>query len=232
MAFPIRARINQGGNIMFKMGLLTSSAMTAVTLLLSGAPTGSYAQTDMHVAARDANGRFLCTYGNFLVSSFYFDDSNSSYHYAWQHVAAPVTGHGQTVSLIRVIEAQSAGTSHSAFTVGIYSNTASGLPGKAIAVGKGKIGTICGPVKVSIPRTTLKSNQKYWIEERTSIPKNCSQHSTFCSSHAGLYWEADPNSKRKAYVQTYHHYVGPTGSSSSSTSPWTKQTKGPFFKLK
>ena len=217
---------------MFRMGLLTSSAMTAVTLLLSGAPTGAYAQTDMHVADRDTNARFLCTYGNFLVSSYYFDDSNSSYYYDWRHVAARVTGHGQIVRRIKVVEAQSAGTSHSAFSVGIYSNTASGLPGNAIAVGKGKIGPNCGPVNVSIPRTTLKSNQKYWIEERTSIPKNCSQYSTFCSSLAGLYWEADPNSKRKAYVQTYRRYSCAGGLCSSSTSPWTKQTKGPFFRLK
>ena len=216
---------------MFRMGLLTSSAMTAITLLLSGAPTGVYAQTDMYVGVRDANARFLCTYGSFLVSSYYADDSGSSYYYSRRHVAVSVTGHGQTVRRIKVLEAQSASTSHSAFTVGIYSNTASGLPGKAIAVRKGKIGPGCGPVNVSIPLTTLQRNQKYWIEERTSIPKNCSQHSSFCHSFAGLYWEADPNTKRRAYVQTYRLYYGPAGSSSSSTSPWTKQTKGPWFRL-
>src|SRR5215472_4309267 len=181
---------------MFKIGLLASSAMTAVTLLLSPALHAASVQTDMRSAPLDPNARFLCTYGNFLVSSYYADFDNSSFSYAWRHVAVRVTGHGQTVSRIRVIEAQSASTSHSAFTVGIYSNTASGLPGNAIAVGKGKIGPSCGPVKVSIPRTTLKSNQKYWIEERTSIPQNCSQHSSFCHSLAGVYWQADPNSKR------------------------------------
>src|SRR5215469_11519942 len=217
---------------MLKMGLLTSSAMTAVTLLLCGAPTGAYAQTDMHVADRDANARFLCTYGNFPVTAFYFDFSGSSFASAWHHVAVPVMGHGQTVRSIKVIEAQAGGTSYSAFTVGIYSNTASGLPGNAIAVGNGKIGPSCGPVRVSIPRTTLKSNQKYWIEEPTSIAKNCPQHSTFCSSLASLYWEADPNTKRKAYVQTHSRYISAGGSSTSSTSPWTKQTKGPYFRLK
>lgn len=216
---------------MFRMGLLASSAMTAVTLL-SGAPGGAYALTDMHVADRDANGRFLCTYGGFLVSSYYADDSGSSYYYSWRHVAVPVTGHGQTVRRIKVLEAQGSGTSHSAFTAGIYSNTASGLPGKAIAVGKGKIGPDCGPVGVSIPPTTLQSKQKYWIEERAPIPQDCSRHSSFCHSLAGLDWEADPNTKRKAYVQTYRRFLGPAGSSSSSTSPWSKQTKGPWFKLK
>jgi hypothetical protein len=228
----VHLRLGQRRNIMFKMGLLTSSAMTAVTLLLLGAPTGAYAQTGMHAASRDPNARFLCNYGNVLVSSYYADDSGSSYYYAWRHVAVRVTGHGQAVNRIRVMESQSASTSRSAFTVGVYSNTTSGFPGNVIAVGKGKIGPGCGPVKVSIPRTTLKRNQKYWIEERTSIPQNCSQHSSFCHSLAGLSWEAGPNSKRKAYVQTHRHYLGPTGSSSSSTSPWTKQTTGPFFKLK
>jgi len=217
---------------MFKMGLLTSSAMTAVTLLLSGAPTGAYAQTGMQVTGEDSNACFLRTYLNFLVSSYYADDSGSSYSYAWHHVAVGITGHGQTVSRIRVMEAQSTSASRSNFTVGIYSNTASGFPGNAIAVGKGKIGRSCGSVKVSIPRTKLKRNQKYWIEEQTSIPKNCSQQSSFCHSLAGVYWQTDPKSRRKVYVQTYYHYIGPTGSNSSSTSPWTKQTQGPFFRLK
>ena len=215
---------------MFKMGLLTSSAMTAVTLLLSGSPTGAYAQTNMHVADRDANGRFLCTYGHFPVSAFYFDFSGSSFSSTWQHVAVPVIGHGQAVTRIRVIEAQAGGTSNSAFSAGIYSNTASGLPGNAIAVGKGKIGPSCGPVRVSIPRTTLKNNQKYWIEERTSTPKNCS--STTCQSFAGLYWEADPNTKRRAYVQTHHFNSSAGGRYSSFTSPWKKRTTGPYLRLK
>lgn len=29
----------------------------------AGAPTGAYAQTNMHSASRDSNTRFLCTYG-------------------------------------------------------------------------------------------------------------------------------------------------------------------------
>jgi len=184
---------------------------------------------NMHVADRDANGRFLCTYGNFPVSAYYFDFSGSSFASTFRHVAVPVIGHGQTVRRIRVIEAQASGTLFSAFTVGIYSNTASGLPGNPIAVGKGKTGPTCGPVKISIPRTTLKTNQKYWIEERTSTPA-C--YNSICSSFADLYWEADPNTKRRAYVQTHHFSSSAGGRFSSYTSPWTKQTKGPYFKLR
>jgi hypothetical protein len=65
---------------MFRMGLLTSTAMTAVALLLSGAPRGAHAQTDMHVASRDPNTRFLCTYGQFLVSA---SSSNLNYYSGW-----------------------------------------------------------------------------------------------------------------------------------------------------
>jgi hypothetical protein len=64
---------------MFKTGLLLSTAMTAVTLLMSGAPTGAYAQTDMHAASRDPNTRFLCTYGEFLVKGLSGGLSSSYY---------------------------------------------------------------------------------------------------------------------------------------------------------
>jgi len=216
---------------MFRNGLLLSTAMTAVTLLLSGASTRAYAQTDMHVASRDPNARFLCTYGQFLVSAFTQNlNYSSGYASAWQNVAVPITGHGQTVGRIRVIEAQGPRTHYNGFTVGIYSNAASGLPGNPIAVGTGSIGPSCGPVKVPIPRTTLKSNTKYWIEERTSTPR-CGRDHSNCTSSARLYWEADPNIKRKAYVQYQWRFSSSGHLNSSSTSPWMKQQTGPYIKL-
>src|SRR5215472_11955845 len=113
---------------MFRLGLLTSTAMTAVTLLLSGAPIGAYAQTDMHAASRDPNTRFLCTYGEFLVSSasawgWNEHDIPRLNSTTWQHVAVPVTGHGQTVSRIRVVESPQYSGFSSPFSAGIYSNT-------------------------------------------------------------------------------------------------------------
>ncbi|HLY07017.1 MAG TPA: hypothetical protein VKR31_14825 [Rhizomicrobium sp.] len=145
---------------MFKIGLLTSTAMTAVALLLSGVPAGAYPQTDMHVASRDRNTRFLCTYGHLNVSQW-FSGGGISYS-GWARVAVPITGHGQTVTQIGVVEAKSARTYYSVFTAGIYSNTASGFPGKPMAVGTGSISFSCGQVTISIPATKLKRKTKYW----------------------------------------------------------------------
>jgi hypothetical protein len=209
---------------MFRMGLLTSTAMTAVALLLSGAPDEAYAQTRMDVAGRDANARFLCTYGQFRVSAF-TSEGSGYFVSAWVRVAVPVTGHGQTVRRIRVIEAQGSALSNSAFSAGIYSNTPSGFPGLLIAGGKGQIGPTCGPVMISIPPTTLMPNTKYWIEETA--------HARDSSSSTVVNWEANPNTKHKAYVQDHRFFVSSGCSCSSSyTSPWTKQAKGPYFKLK
>jgi hypothetical protein len=112
------------GSIMFRIGLLTSTAMTAVALLLSGAPHEAQAQTAMHVADRDANARFLCTWGVWCVS-FQFSGQSSYLHAIWERVAVPVTGHGQTVSRIIVMEAQDSRTANDAFLAGIYSNSPS-----------------------------------------------------------------------------------------------------------
>jgi hypothetical protein len=216
---PVGGRTENGGSIMFRIGLLTSTAMTAVALLLSGAPHEAQAQTAMHVADRDANARFLCTYGEFGVS-FQFSGQSSYLHSTWERVAVPVTGHGQTVSRIIVMEAQDSRTRTDAFLAGIYSNSPSGFPGKRIAGGKGRAGRRCGPVEISIPPTTLKPKTKYWIEEKAG-------HAT---SYTSLYWATNPNTKRKAYVQTHKRTC--SSSCSSSTSPWTKQSQGPWFKLK
>lgn len=216
---------------MFKVGLLTSTAMTAVALLLSGAPAGAYAQTDMHVASRDPNARFLCTYGHFFVSAFSSNlNSGSLSGSAWHDVAVPITGHGQTVRRIRVIEAKSGYTANSAFSAGIYRNSPSG-PGNLIAKGTGIAGGTCGAVTISITPTILKPHTTYWIEETTSTPRCHRLSQSTCVSHVGLYWEADPKTKRKAYMK-YHYRSGSSGRVSSYTSPWTEQSMGPYFKLK
>lgn len=214
---------------MFKIGLLTSTAITAVTLLLSGSLQSAYAQTDMHAASRDPNTRFLCTYGAFLVN-FGWGGSSSYFDSAWRHVAVSVTGHGQTVSRIRVIEIPLYSGLTSSFSAGIYSNSPSGFPGKLIAGGTGLAGPSCGPVTIPIAPTRLKRHTTYWIEE--TIPAR--YHGT--SSLASVYWVANPYAKRPAYVQT-HRYTACSSHatschSSSTTSPWMKQTKGPYVKLR
>jgi hypothetical protein len=232
---------------MLRMGLLTSTAMTAVALLLSGVP-GAYARTDMHVASRDPNMRFLCTYGQFVVSAFSaFHSGGHKIASAWEHVAVPVTGRGQTVSRIRVIESPSEFMFNPSFTTGIYSNTASGFPGQLIAGGTGRVGASCGPVTIKITPTTLKRHTTYWIEETTAVQPRCPTsmwpgsddsrrryRPSLCSGYSSwnsLYWVADPSATRNAYVQTHWwHKFGKN--SSSSTSPWTEQSTGPYFKLK
>ncbi|HLY07028.1 MAG TPA: hypothetical protein VKR31_14880 [Rhizomicrobium sp.] len=227
---------------MFRMGLLTSSAMTAVALLLSGAPTGAWAQTGMHVASRDPNTRFLCTYGAFRVDAEAAAHVSESATSEWEHVAVPVTGHGQTVSRIRVVEESGSGSD---FSAGIYTNSPSGFPGKRIAGGRG-VASSCGSVTISIAPTRLKRHKTYWIEETTSpqcYPLRVASHGNrrlagrppCSSSFTSVYWAADRTQKRMAYVQTHRatycssHTV--SCYSSSTTSPWTKQTKGPYLKL-
>lgn len=213
---------------MFRTGLLISTAMTAVTLLLSGAPAP--AQRDMHVASRDPNTRFLCTFGQFGVSAASrYQPSRSHYGSAWEHVAVPVTGQGQTVRRIKVIEGQDISSFTQTFAAGIYSDTPSGLPGRPIAVGTGKAHSGCGPITIAIPQTKLKRRTTYWIEETISTMYSCLRGFN-CSSSANVSWQADPNAKRKAYVQ--YRRLNWSAIFSSYTSPWTKQSTGPYFKLK
>ena len=202
---------------MFRTELLVSTAMTAVALLLSGAPTA--AQTNMHVTSRDPNTRFLCSYGAFSVDAESYR-SSGFFSSGWENVAVPITGHGQTVSRIRVVEAPV--TRRSDFMIGIYSNTASGLPGSAIAVGTGRI-TRCKPVEVLVAPTMLKRKTTYWIEE--TVQGTPHRQETYVE------WEANPDTTRKAYTQ-YHKHASSSGRFSSYTSPWTQQTTGPYLTLK
>jgi len=203
---------------MFKMGLLMSTAMTAVAWLSCSAPDAAQAQTGMHVAHRDANARFLCTYGQFDVS-YYRRGISGSYTETWTDVAVPFTGHGETVHQILVQEGNGIGLRR--FYAGIYSNTASGFPGNLIAGGFAKAPSNCTKVVVPISATTLVNKKTYWIVEQTR------QH-----GHATRlkYWAVDPGTRRKAYVR--HYSFSNIWSSYSNLSPWIEQSMGPFFKLK
>src|SRR5262249_5183349 len=134
-------------------------------------------------------------------------------HWRWTHVAVPVTGHGQTVRHIRVVEAQEPRSSSSKFSIGIYSDV-NGIPGNRIAIGFGNIGQSCGPVSVKIPPTKLKRNTRYWIEEQVQTTQ---------SGLVEVYWVADPDTKRIAYTES---------DSSGFTYSWSAATIGPYLKLK
>ena len=213
---------------MFRNGLLISTAMTAVALLLSGAPAAAYAQTDRNLAGRDPNTRFLCTYGQFAVSAEWSSESGYGFHSSWRHLAVPIVGHGQKVHRLRLIEAAGNFSSYR-IRAGIYKNGPSGYPGERIVSGSAIYSnSSCGPVNVLISPTKLKRNTTYWIEESVSGLYN--------GSTTLMFWEANPDTKRSAYVQT-HRYTACssqaiTCSNSSYTSPWTKQTIGPYLTLK
>lgn len=199
---------------MFRMGLLASTAMTAVALLLSGAGAAQV-ETGMHSASRDPNTRFLCTYGGFSVTDWWASWSGES-HWQSTHVAVPITGHGETVSRIRVIEAPGS-PSRPDFSIGIYSDNSRGFPGNPIVVGTGKVGPSCGPVKVSIAPTKLNRNTRYWIVEGIQA--------TLSGYRASVYWMINPNTKRRAYSR----YISDSG----TTGPWSGPfSSGPYLTLK
>jgi hypothetical protein len=212
---------------MFKRGLLTSTAIIFVASISAAAaqPEATAASKVRSLATgRDANGQFLCNYGALSASNQWGGSSASLYSH-WQHLAVPVTGHGQTVAGITVMEAQSAFTYSANFSAGIYSNTASGLPGRLLAGGKGKAGKQCAPVRISIPPLTLKRKTKYWVEETVPLPH--------WGDRNEVYWEARPHAKQEAYEQShYYNTNSSTGSHHSGTSPWAKQTIKPYFKLR
>lgn len=208
---------------MFRNGLLVSTAMTAVALLLSGAD--AEAQTAMHVAYRDANARFLCNYGHFTVSFA----SGSSEGRGWldnTRAAVPVVGRGQTVSHIIVMEAiYRFSRGGGLFSAGIYANKG-GHPGKLIARGTGHARYVssCQQVSISIPRTTLQPNTKYWIGEYVTGGRFDSDT---------VFWYVNPKEKRNAFVKTYKQSCSSGGQCSTYSQNWTRQTgPGPWFKLK
>jgi hypothetical protein len=211
---------------MFKCGLLATTALVIVgSLSFLAAQSAAVAQPPTAGTERDRNKEFLCSYGNFEVS-YNRDADSGAFYIMWNHVATPIKGHGKTVSRIIVREAmeQSASRLSNEFSAGIYSNTASGFPGKQIAAGVGNAPQKCGIVTVSIDPTMLKKNTTYWVEETQYAQKH---------SNSKVFWAADPKVKNKAYVQ--HHFSSYYYNSQgfdSSTAPWQKQHSGPYLKVK
>ena len=172
----------------------------------------------MYVAPPDANDRFLCTYGAFRVS-YYRDANSGSFHETWTHVAVPITGRGKTVSRIVLEEKKNAKSHDGKFSAGIYSNTASGLPGNMIAGGAASATGRCATVEIPISPLQLQAKQTYWIVEQAyqqgnHLPRDIS-------------WVVDPATKRKAYVQRHS-----SSSASRYTSPWKEQSQGPYVRVK
>jgi hypothetical protein len=209
---------------MFKCELLATTAIVVVGSLSSfAAQSGAVARAVSAGPGRDRNSDFLCSYGQLSVYAFETGGSSGSSSYVgWQHVAVPIVGHGRTVSRITVRE-QNVGDGGGHFSIGIYSDTPSGLPGNLISGGKAKASTNCGPVRVRIAPTTLARNKPYWVEETVSWPH-------IWGNERAVGWASEHVSKRKAYEQYYMRSC--CSSSSSYTSPWTEQSAGPWFILR
>jgi hypothetical protein len=221
------AAIATGEFNMFKKGLLITTA-----LVLAASIYNASAQSPAHhgsrlrdaVAHRNVNDEFLCTYGALDVSIYGYS-SSSGWGNGWTQVAVPINGHGETVTKIIVRESQSQ-FSDTTFFTGIYSNTASGLPGKLIAGNQATAISTCKPVEIRIAPTKLARKTRYWIKETVSGGYSASyfRHQYF--------WALNQNPKRKAYVQSHRKGDNSESGYYSSTTPWIPQSAGPYLKLR
>lgn len=207
---------------MFKCSLLATTAfVVAGSLSLLATSSWAFARSPTAEPGRDRNDEFLSNYaGRFNVFATWGGSSYSE-HIEWQHVAVPVTGHGQTVSRI-VVKEEEGSPRKRGFTVGIYSNGPSG-PGTLLAGGKGRAHKNGGEVTVSIAPTKLNRKTTYWVEETVPLGP--------WGRTVNQYWEGDPHTKSKAYVQIYR-FNASSYPSSSSTTPWMQQSTGPWVRLK
>lgn len=212
---------------MFKHDLLLTTALLAVAASSpSAARPGEFARSFIsRIAAgpiRDANDEFVCQYGGFGVSAAYGGGVGGSDH-LWTHVAFPTIGTGKAVKRIEVKEEHAPSTYRPEFSVGIYSNSPSGLPGSLIVGGSAKAPKAYRTVTIDISPTTLKRNERYWIVEEVGYPPY---------DHLNdVCWKSRRNTMRRAYVQKYYYWNG-QGQSGSSTTPWTEQTTGAYLLVK
>jgi hypothetical protein len=174
----------------------------------------------------EANARFLTTYGYTLIDtqSCYYHSQSS--HYCASEIAnnaIPFTGAGKKVAEISVPVFFPSG---SEFSVGIYSATASGLPGSeivgasAVANGSGKGGCCWQLTNVPITPTKLNARQKYFLEVR------CPPASTTCM---GGWLPEDSDFKHSQHdywhVEEKETYNFGTGTHTYSvSSPWQLST--------
>ena len=207
---------------MFRSRLLATTAFVVVgSMSFLVAQSGAVARPVTLGPNRDRNAAFLCTYGAFDVSYFREGRSGgSSFYLTWTHVAVPLKGRGQTVSRIIVKEADYA-RKRAQFSAGIYGSSAHGKPGNLIAGGTGQaVPGKCSDVTIPITPTKLSEKTNYWLEETV-------QHNYKYS------WAVDPATKHKAYLQKhFSSSYWNSGGFHSSTTPWTKQNSGPWFRLR
>ena len=129
---------------MLRRNLLLTTAFVVATALSSlAAPTATLAGPATAALSRDSNNEFLqnysCGQGQFAVYASSGELSSNHVSSRWQYVAVPVLGRGTTVDSIVVREGAPYSYLGDVFSVGIFSNTASGFPGREIADGTAKL---------------------------------------------------------------------------------------------
>src|ERR1700733_3369288 len=176
---------------------LTTAFFVAATVSSLAAPT---AGPGAGALRHDSNHEFMQTYckgGYFTVSDKFFERSSQNASSAWEHVAVPVMGKGQTVTGIIVDEGYKYASANG-FSAAIYSAAPSGYPGQLIAGGTAQGKSRCGKITIPITSTTLASKVKYWIEE--TVPRAE-------SSDRVMYWKLAPHAKHRAYAQIHQWKV-------------------------
>jgi hypothetical protein len=182
IAASLRAGGHREGNIMFKSGLLISTAMTSVTLLLCGAPIWAYAQTNMH-SSHDWSRATLYSQnsndaGNALDSQAF--TSFSGYGFNNQAADDFVIPAGQTWTIgeIDVTGAYFAGSGPATSENVYFYKNHKDLPGTAISgtpfmnvVGKDNDGSF----KIVFPKKLRLRAGHYWVSVQANCDQSCGQ---------------------------------------------------------
>jgi hypothetical protein len=200
---------------MFKINLQATTAfVVAASLSFLAAQSGAQARPITSHAPRDRNDEFLCTYGQFRVYASQFPNSGGESSY-FEYVAVPIAGRGQIVDDITVKEARQDSPQ---FLVGIYSDTASHIPGNLISGGHGRAPARCANVEVSIAPTKLERGKTYWVEEGVRF---------FPKRKQAVYWAIAPHTTLRAY-----EILVSCSNSINCTGNWQEQSAGPYVRLK
>ena len=146
---------------MLRKNLLLTTAFVVATALSSAAAD---ARPKTAALGRDSNNEFLqnysCGQGQFTVSASSGELSSNHLSSAWQRVAIPVVGRGTAVESIVVRNAVANRFVDNQFSVGIYSATASGLPGDLIAGGPASASSHCRTITVSNSKNKSTAQDK------------------------------------------------------------------------
>jgi len=172
--------------------------------------------------SKDANARFVSWYG-YVTEGVFSGDCSCTCSAFTASNAIPFTGAGATVTRIKVPITSLTGP-NTEFNVGIYSATASGLPGSLELAGGSTTASdtkyCCTAVRSVSVNITLKAGKKYFLEVSCAYVEDCSggwdMEDTDLSGTAQDYFR---------YKLVQYSYCG--GGTHISSSPWHLSTEYP-----